>query len=385
MRLTHRTERSRTAVVEQQKGGTLLFTYADAAGKERKKTFKPKGGGLAALAGEWLKLLRMATRDGFVATAPQDADGPVRWLVFNDGPYTGQQCFAVDRANDCVWLAEQGPGLLRRIARGSCDETVIELGKQSRVEGIGCTEGRCFALLSVVGKAAGAPAWSVPATGSYALNLVRIDSPRSIELLASVPFETPNELLVALGVSNQELLLGPHSEGAALYDANGKALETYAVAETQNNYPKGALSPDGSWLALTAPGNQVRVVARAGGTEHLYGTFQQVLRLAIADDGVAHVFGHGPSGWGIYAASTGKLTKVSSNVHGEPSPDGKLVLEITEGQATLTPSGGGKPTRSAKLPMLIGREGRAAFWDGDHAIVRMRGFTPSLELDLTKL
>jgi len=227
---------------------------------------------------------------------------------------------------------------------------------------------------------------AAPPEGKYSINLVRFDAELTPHLLATVPTSDFDRMLDDLSVSSTGLVLAPHIDGAGLYDRDGALLEVHPVGRMDDWYPKGGLSPDGRWMALTGPDRQVRILDREAGTETLAGPFDQVLRIEVSNGGTTWIYGLGPEQqWGIYRARAGALDRVSDNVHGQVSPSGERVLEVREGLATLRAVGEDEPLATAQLPWLIGKHGRSQFWDEDHVVVRMGGHTPLLELDLREL
>lgn len=387
MRFVHRDDPQRTATVEPAPGPALVLHHTDARGKRRRKTFKAGGKRKDDMVAIWYKLLRFASKEGWTAPEPQD-DGPLTWLTFHHLDSYGTLAFTLDRKHGCAWLYQWRPGaFLARVERGTCAETELDVRPIARVRALDCcADGNLYATLSTLKRGrSDTPAWLLPAEGKSSLNIVRLDPDLSPTMLANIHVEDWEHTLDGLSVSDTGLVLGPHLEGAAIYQADGAVLETYAVGSMDHWYGRGALSANGRWMALTCDDRHVRTIDRESGAETLAGPFDQVLRVEVFNDGTTWIHGLGPQVWGIYRARPGALELVSDKVHAEVSPSGTRILEVAEGKATLHAIGEDTPLGSVSLPMLIGKHGRSRFWDEDHVVVRMGGHTPLLELDLSKL
>ena len=101
MHLVHRDDPARTAAVEPAPGPALVLHHTDPKGKRRKKTFKAGGKRKDDLVAIWFKLLRFASKEGWVAPAPQPP-GPVTWLNYHHLDSYGSLAFCLDHHNRAV-------------------------------------------------------------------------------------------------------------------------------------------------------------------------------------------------------------------------------------------------------------------------------------------
>ncbi len=389
MKLNHREDDSRRATLTKEKGPVLRLEYTDDAAKSRKKIFKNTGKQKKlALDNVWRSALRFLFQKGFVAPAPQK--GPLSWLCFTDEESPGGEPFALDEAGQFVWVGDSG--FLRRIGRGSCEQLDISLGHENaRIREVKCdANGAAYALVvlsSIPVKAR--PKWSRPSEGPFAFEIIRTNADSSFERIANVGYSSADHILMSLSVAGNGDFLGPHAEGAGLYNSDVELVEKYPVGAGKSGYPTGGLSPNGRWIALTQEGGQVRVLGLDAGYDVVRKvSFSEITRIEISDKGRVHIYGHGPEQWGIYRLNKSSLVRISDNIHGQPTSDGRRVLEIGgpgyEGWAFLRKNGEAKPIAKSKLPMLVGRYGRTLFWGDGKAVIRTRGNILA-ELDLSKL
>lgn len=56
----------------------------------------------------WYKALRVASKEGWVAAAPQ-GDGPIDWLLYHHLDSYGSSAFTLDRPHGCVCCTRGDP------------------------------------------------------------------------------------------------------------------------------------------------------------------------------------------------------------------------------------------------------------------------------------
>ncbi len=233
------------------------------------------------------------------------------------------------------------------------------------------------------------PPWRAPAVGSFAYEIVHVSDALEAKSLVRVPQAEPSTLMNALTVSDGGLVLGPHADGAGLYDPEGAVVATYGAAPTKHEPPKGALSPNGRWIALTHDGGAIRIIDREGGERVVLGPLDQVLGLEATNDGRVYVRGFGPADWGLYVIDVSGGPKSIAGVHARLIPDTDTVVEAQYSRVSLRTASDDlaarTATRDSALPELgMARRGAAKLLDERTAIVRTDMHTLA-EIDLSSL
>jgi hypothetical protein len=127
---------------------------------------------------------------------------------------------------------------------------------------------------------------------------------------------------------------------------------------------------------MTAENHRVLVVDRETSTRVLsQRTFEQVLRLAVSDAGIAYVNGFGDEFWGLYRLEDGHSERVSEDAHATADNDDSRLAEVTQDLLTIRPirpgSGVCEPLFALSLPFLgTARYGTAVFLGRRSLVVR---------------
>lgn len=356
MHLVHALDPARDAQLTQSAPTSYLITWLDEAGKKRRKTFKKKWLEDARFAAQ-----RFAFQQGFVMPAP-GAQG-LQWLMTTHEPFPVGPLFAVDRAARQVWVGDTG--FLRRIQPGTCQATHIALGQNARPRAVACSSaGHVAALLEVeAAPITGDSPWRAPSTGDSELVLCMVEGDQ-LRPLHTVPFPAGASVLDRVSVSRRGTLLGPHQDGAAIFDAQGQVLRSFPVARTQHCTPKGALQDSGALVAHTAPNGALGFLDVDSGQHSLVEAgFSQVHRVQVGDSGAAYVSGICQY-WGVYQVRPGQAPRrVSPNVLATPTLDESGMWEAESDRVYLRsledPQGEGEPgphlSATAHLPLGMAR------------------------------
>ncbi|MEL6761728.1 MAG: hypothetical protein AAFP04_15195, partial [Myxococcota bacterium] len=212
--LTHRISSDRSASLQALTDpAALLVRFDDGQGKSRKKTFKIKDGAGAEHTA-WGSALRFLFREGFIAPAPQD--GPLRWMTVTDEPFPRGPCFVVDTPNAAVWVGDTG--VLRRVARGSCSQQDFALGPGVLPRRLVLSgQGGLLMLLDIESSAIdrSVSPWLPPASNGSFRAIARFQDGDS-QIVVQVPYSPI--IADALVDMRDGEFLGPHAQGAAVYD-----------------------------------------------------------------------------------------------------------------------------------------------------------------------
>jgi hypothetical protein len=357
MQLTHTADPHRSAEISQSAPTSYLLRWQDEAGKLRRKTFKKQWAQDAQRA-----CVNFAFKQGFFLPAP-GAQG-LRWMTATHEPFPVGPLFAVDRAQQQVWVGDTG--FLRRVQPGSCQVQALPLGGNVKPRGLSCSPlGHVAALLLVEERPlSGSSPWLAPSQGDDELVLVRVEGD-TLRPVHRLPFDVRASVVDCASVSARGTVLGPHQEGAAIFGERDEVLRSFAVARTNHHLPRAALSPCGAVAAYTAPGGAVGFLDVDSGEHRLVEAgFSQVHRVLVGASGAAYVSGFLEPYWGVYLVKPGQAPRwVSPDVLATPALDESGVWEADMDRVFLrslqAPEGGGEPgprlSSTAHLPMGMSR------------------------------
>ena len=366
---THQEEAKRTATIEEYADeARVIIEYLDKKLKVRRKTCSSKAK-YDPFGRARESALRFLFKEGFILRAPQS--GAIQWLTQTHEPYPRGAPFCVDSKEGQIWVADTG--YLRRVEPGTCETTNVSVGGSPR--GVVCNRQGSVVSLIDLEKApfAGSPPWREPTPGPWTYGLLRVKEGEA-RAIATISYEAGAPIFDGVGLSDNDLILGPHSEGAAVYDFDGKVVETYRVEPTEHHSPKAAISPSGRWRAFTAPRGGIRIVDQEGDSLSIASKFSQVLRLSVSDEGICAVGGFGPQDWGLYRVSERGVTRLSSDFRAALSMDGETLVEVQYGRVVVRRLGGPPdepPLHELDLPWLgMAKYGHGVFIQRDRIVVR---------------
>ncbi|MCA9528155.1 MAG: hypothetical protein KC549_17835 [Myxococcales bacterium] len=322
---THRDDPTRTATIEVQSPdpAVVVVAYTDSKGGTRKKTFKN-----ALLYRAHDAALRfLLNQEGFVIRGPQP--GGLRWMTKILQPYRGMIGHAVDPETGVVWVAD-AIDHAHRIAPDSLAE--VELALDSGNTSPGClaaaTAGGAGFVLML--------SWQRRPEGGLVriLRLVRL-SPDGREAAVWAHVVSGNGLS-SLEADAAGRVLGPCSEGAALYGPDGQVVQRWALEPTtEGGNPQGALSRNGEWVVFITGATCQRVHLPSGRTHAFDADIRQLYRVQVADDGTPFVTARIGIPYGLFALGDGPPRRLTEALGAEVSHDGRWVIETLVNQVRL--------------------------------------------------
>jgi hypothetical protein len=183
-------------------------------------------------------------------------------------------------------------------------------------------------------------------------------------------------VLDAISLTDDGIVLGPHPDGAAVYARDGAVLRIIGVSKSTHQFPRGAISASGTWIAVTAPGGAVHLLSHPHDeTRVLACTMSQVHSLRVLDSGTVLIGGVTNEGrLGLFAAeSGGAVARLSEHPTATLSPDGTRVLEISARGVSVRLRGTQEPgplTHQAALLAPLAKSGRGEFVDPTAIVVQ---------------
>jgi hypothetical protein len=388
MRYTHRDDPGREASVttEPPTGGKYpaVVRWSE-AGKSRRKTIKKASAYEARSAAA-----RFLLEQGFILRAPQT--GALQWMTAIHEPFPHGFPLAIDPSNGAIWIG--GTGAILSVEPGTCAMRAVPVGEGVMVRSVGCSaDGTVVAVLDVEGGTGpiGDSPWRAPGRGPFSYGIVRVHGGELVAI-AQVPHEAGSAIAANLSASRDGDFMGPHVDGAALYNGDGRVVRTFSAARTEHTAPVVALSPSGRWGALTAEAGVIRLVDLVDDSEQMMtGSFSQVHSIRVDDDGGVLVGGFVYPSWGVYrVTASAEPVRLFESMGGALTPDGDAVIAVAGDHVTrseLIPAADEWPKvlADAVLPALCG--GRASsvyFVDATHVIVATRSHTLA-GIDLSRL
>ncbi len=309
MTFSHRDDPTRNATIE---GAFPAFVvhHMDAARKPRKKSFK-----------QYDPALRFLLDEGFILRPQTSLHSEVmRWMLRIDGPNVGTICHAADAEN--VWVGD-GRDMLHHIDPRTCARQTLNLGGSESVP-----------RAMVAGAKGSVWVWrwrhvtaNHDETVGELLHIERIEG-QLIKHEVRV-LEGRDAFHVRMGGDAEGRLLGPSTEGAALYDGARNVVRTWP-------HRPAALSENGRW-ALLIDGDVLLRVDLAQDTQSPLTTPASHLGgLQISNTG--EVFGEmlrkDGREWGKYRITETPVC-LSIDGYARLSPDGNLLAEGNSTRITL--------------------------------------------------
>lgn len=368
MRFTHLRDPSRSATLEvKDPDGVLIVTVEPAGGgKPRRKTINKLKTAMP-VENAWHSALKLLFADGFVLRGPRTE--PLQWLLATHEPYPHGHPFALDPRGEQVWVADTGA--LRRARRGDLERHDVSIGEGVMPRDITVgVDGSVHAVLDLEDNpGVGAPPFRAPARGKTAYGLVRVGPDLELELRLSVPHA--DDVCGSVSVTRDGRVLGPHAEGAALYDPDGAALRVLPAHRCKYWTARAAVSPSGTWFASLDPERRLRLEGPEG-ARVLDVTVEQLRQLSIDDAGVSLLNGFlEGAGWGLHRVHPdGRAEHLSRELEASLTPAGDAVLEAVYGRVIERGLDGAVRRELAAPELTMSRRGRARVTPDGAWIVR---------------
>ncbi|MEM6275009.1 MAG: hypothetical protein AAF735_07195 [Myxococcota bacterium] len=250
-------------------------------------------------------------------------------MTVTDEPFPRGPCFAVDLSDAAVWVGDTG--VLRRVARGSCSQQDFALGPGVLPRSLALSgNGDLLMLLDIESSAIdhSSSPWLPPASNGSFRAVARFRD-GDAQTVVQIPYGP--SIADALVDTTQGEFLGPHSEGAAVYESDGVLREVFNAARTQHHPAQASMSEDGTQIALTHDEGAVRIIDRSNHKERVAATgFSQIHELEFHSTGALLIRGcHESEGWGLFREQSEALEHISKDVRASLAPDGKRVAELS--------------------------------------------------------
>jgi hypothetical protein len=368
-----------TVVLEQEADGrpVAVVRSVAGAGRRREKRVKSTGKFTASLYEHLAKsvverAIVALLKEGYVARPNQD--GPILWMTYSDVGYPIGHPFAVDDRSG-VWVG--GTGVLHRIDRATADSVAfaIPYPEEVVVSHVAVGPGGEVAVL----------AESV-AVGRYLV--FRVVNGASLALVARVDFtkHSCERIASSISVAAGGRILGPHEDGAALFEPDGTLVRTFSVGRTKSATPVAAVDGAGTVAVVTVADGRLRVVDLTTGKETaLTGLFESVAELAVRPDLSVDVWEHSGD-WGMYRLSpNGRCSRLSAerSAYGAITQDGLRMATCEGGTLFVRDTRTKEVIRSAPL-LGAARSARVCF-TGDGQIVARTDSGITLAIDPDRL
>lgn len=260
---------------------------------------------------------------------------------------------------------------------------------------VGCSrEGHVLAVVDLEQGAGpvGDPPWRAPAQGPFAYGLVSVVDDERVELIGTVPHEASSAIAANLCVSESGRFVGPHVDGAALYEPDGSVVRAFAAARTEHSPPVAAISASGRWVAVTHEGGAIQLLDLVEQVDRvLPGSFSEVHSVRVADDGQVLVGGFIYPSWGVYrVAPDAQPVRLFESMGATLAPEGDAAVTVSMDRVRkidLFPASEEWPATRIEgvFPALCGgKSGAVHLLDGSRVLIATRGHTLAC-IDLAKL